>query len=94
MAHDAATSVEVTLNLLRLLIPSSSLFAPFFSLPSPDVVAVPVYPPNPLKLSIDVPKLVKLVNDCGANLVLTSRDYYYGVVATTSLVQRLLPCHE
>ncbi|CAI5954472.1 unnamed protein product [Closterium sp. NIES-65] len=39
------------------------------------VVAVPVYPPNPRELKKDVEKLTRLVNDCGARIVLSTSEY-------------------
>ncbi|CAI5500408.1 unnamed protein product [Closterium sp. Naga37s-1] len=39
------------------------------------VVAVPVYPPNPRELKKDVEKLTRLVNDCGAHIVLSTSEY-------------------
>ncbi|CAI5468140.1 unnamed protein product [Closterium sp. Yama58-4] len=39
------------------------------------VIAVPVYPPNPRELKKDVEKLTRLVNDCGARIVLSTSEY-------------------
>eukprot|EP00850_Spirogloea_muscicola_P000644 SM000002S05724 [mRNA] locus=s2:1851859:1859257:+ [translate_table: standard] len=39
------------------------------------IIAVPVYPPNPSSLSVDIPKLRRVVKDAGALLILTSHAY-------------------
>lgn len=50
------------------------------------VVAVPVYPPSPDRLSRDVPRLRKVVEDCAPVIALTSRMYYWasGIAAIGS----------
>ncbi|CAI7897270.1 unnamed protein product, partial [Closterium sp. NIES-53] len=57
----------VSLAHLLSIHPLSSRFA--------GVVAVPVYPPNPRELKKDVEKLTRLVNDCGARIVLSTSEY-------------------
>eukprot|EP00850_Spirogloea_muscicola_P015430 SM000118S25573 [mRNA] locus=s118:32980:40361:- [translate_table: standard] len=51
------------------------------------IIAVPVYPPNPSSLSVDIPKLRRVVKDAGASLILTSHAYSR-LRKLTRLVQR------
>ena len=42
-----------------------------------------MYPPNPLKLALDVPRFRRIVRDAGADVILSSRDYFYAIVLPT-----------
>eukprot|EP00850_Spirogloea_muscicola_P023864 SM000397S15170 [mRNA] locus=s397:43908:51260:- [translate_table: standard] len=51
------------------------------------LIAVPVYPPHSSSLSVDIPKLRRVVKDAGASLILTSHAYSR-LRKLTRLVQR------
>ena len=70
--------------------PSMDFIHAFAGCLAAGVVPVPVYPPNPLRLGQELPGFRRIVENCGARVALTNRQYKRArtVGAVRSLVKR------
>eukprot|EP01134_Creolimax_fragrantissima_P003368 CFRG3368T1 len=55
------------------------------------VIAVSVYPPNPEKIDVDIPKFIYFVNDSGSRIALTTRKYKRFVQMSSAISSKHWP---